>query len=305
MVELDQNNLNFSQENKEESNKNLTGTPEINSLSDTISDKADLLQETSSINKLDEPTMEVHKHPHHVTHKKKWPEYLLEFFMIFFAVFMGFIAENIREQSADHKREIEYINSLINDLKTDTTKINKDYVEFERNDLMHDTLIAIFPFLLDNTSDVLVDNKKTKFKQFYTQLKSESGGFPDFIYTDATIQQLKNSGGFRLLTSRETIDSIMAYDAIVKEVLIYQNQLQVFQNDLDKYDQEIFNFREMTDDSTFKPDWLLTHDKMILIKYDNKVISYYSLYENTKDELIKLKLEAKTLLTYLSQKYQR
>ena len=23
--------------------------------------------------------MEVHKHPHHITHKKKWGEYLLEF----------------------------------------------------------------------------------------------------------------------------------------------------------------------------------------------------------------------------------
>ena len=28
-------------------------------------------------------TMEVQKHPHHVTHKKKWTEYLLEFFMLF------------------------------------------------------------------------------------------------------------------------------------------------------------------------------------------------------------------------------
>ncbi len=33
--------------------------------------------------------MEVH-HPHHVTHKKKWTEYLLEFFMLFLAVFLGF-----------------------------------------------------------------------------------------------------------------------------------------------------------------------------------------------------------------------
>ena len=41
--------------------------------------------------------MEVHKHPHHVTHKKKWVEYVLEFVMLFFAVFLGFIAENIRE----------------------------------------------------------------------------------------------------------------------------------------------------------------------------------------------------------------
>ena len=38
--------------------------------------------------------MEVHKHPHHVTHKKKWAEYLLEFFMLFLAVFLGFLAEN-------------------------------------------------------------------------------------------------------------------------------------------------------------------------------------------------------------------
>ena len=45
--------------------------------------------------------MEVHKHPHHVTHKKKWPEYLLEFLMLFLAVFLGFVAENIRENNVN------------------------------------------------------------------------------------------------------------------------------------------------------------------------------------------------------------
>src|SRR5438876_3979316 len=38
--------------------------------------------------------MEIHKHPHHVTQKKKWEEYLLEFLMLFLAVFLGFLAEN-------------------------------------------------------------------------------------------------------------------------------------------------------------------------------------------------------------------
>ncbi len=35
-----------------------------------------------SLIEINQPTtnMEVHKHPHHVTHKKKWGEYLLEFF---------------------------------------------------------------------------------------------------------------------------------------------------------------------------------------------------------------------------------
>jgi len=39
--------------------------------------------------------MEVHKHPHNVTHKKKWGEYFLEFLMLFLAVFLGFVAENM------------------------------------------------------------------------------------------------------------------------------------------------------------------------------------------------------------------
>ncbi len=34
--------------------------------------------------------MEVH-HPHHVTLKKKWTEYFLEFFMLFPAVFSGLL----------------------------------------------------------------------------------------------------------------------------------------------------------------------------------------------------------------------
>src|SRR5438045_4515296 len=68
--------------------------------------------------------MEVHKHPHHVTHKKRWTEYLLEFFMLFLAVFLGFIAENIREHVVEHDRSKEYAISLAEDLHNDTTSIN-------------------------------------------------------------------------------------------------------------------------------------------------------------------------------------
>ncbi len=37
-------------------------------------------------------TMEVHHHGH-VHEKKKWKEYLFQFFMLFLAVFCGFLAE--------------------------------------------------------------------------------------------------------------------------------------------------------------------------------------------------------------------
>jgi hypothetical protein len=42
--------------------------------------------------------MEVHKHPHGVRYKKKWGEYVLEFLMIFLAVFLGFLTENMKEK---------------------------------------------------------------------------------------------------------------------------------------------------------------------------------------------------------------
>src|SRR4029078_8969649 len=68
--------------------------------------------------------MEIHKHPHHVTHKKKWPEYLLEFFMLFLAVFLGFLAENYRETIVNKEKEHHYMQNMIADLKADTADVN-------------------------------------------------------------------------------------------------------------------------------------------------------------------------------------
>jgi len=45
--------------------------------------------------------MEVHHHPE--VEKKGFKEYLLEGLMIFLAVTMGFIAENIRENISEHR----------------------------------------------------------------------------------------------------------------------------------------------------------------------------------------------------------
>src|SRR6476660_6301531 len=71
--------------------------------------------------------MEVHKHPLHVTHKKKWSEYLLEFFMLFLTVFLGFIAENIREHIVENERGKQYMESLLVDLQNDTASFNAGF----------------------------------------------------------------------------------------------------------------------------------------------------------------------------------
>ena len=66
--------------------------------------------------------MEVHHHPH--VEKKSFKEYLLEGLMIFLAVSMGFIAENIREHFSDKAKEKEYMVSLIRDISKDSSSIN-------------------------------------------------------------------------------------------------------------------------------------------------------------------------------------
>src|ERR1700690_537929 len=74
--------------------------------------------------KQDPVNMEVHHHPdlHHKT--KKWKEYFLEFLMIFLAVAMGFIAENIREHFADKEKEKQSIETIITGIASDTTQLN-------------------------------------------------------------------------------------------------------------------------------------------------------------------------------------
>src|SRR3954464_6088157 len=94
-------------------------------LSEDLSEQGNTSIGTDTININSEiENMEVHKHPHHVTHKKKWGEYLLEFLMIFFAVTMGFFAEQIREGFVESRHEKEYMVSLVKDLESDTLQIS-------------------------------------------------------------------------------------------------------------------------------------------------------------------------------------
>lgn len=86
--------------------------------------------------------MEVHHHPE--VEKKGFKEYILEGLMIFLAVFMGFIAENIREKVTDHEREKQYMESLVKDLASDTASLKAG---FPLKDERLKSIDSIFMFL--------------------------------------------------------------------------------------------------------------------------------------------------------------
>src|SRR5450755_1114446 len=93
--------------------------------SENLSDDITPTTDSKTINPNQETeNMEVHKHPHHLTHKKKWIEYLLEFLMIFLAVFLGFLAEYQLEHVIEKQRANDFALSLQRDLVTDTAVFN-------------------------------------------------------------------------------------------------------------------------------------------------------------------------------------
>src|SRR5678815_2052967 len=89
--------------------------------------------------------MEVHHHSHPTgagSHKK-WSHYFWEFLMLFLAVFCGFLAENKREHIIEHKREHQYMFSLITDLKTDTARLSEVHRFAQKQINNYDSLLRL------------------------------------------------------------------------------------------------------------------------------------------------------------------
>lgn len=139
--------------------------------------------------------MEVHKHPHHVLHKKKWGEYLLEFILLFLAVFLGFIAENLREHQVEKERASELAHSFYNELKADSIAFHTVMQNRERKN-------AAFVFLKKYFRDSsLVHCSKGFAINFCYCFATFSPSV--FQPKDAILEQLKNSGSLRYFKNQE------------------------------------------------------------------------------------------------------
>ena len=146
--------------------------------------------------------MEVHTHSH--TPRNKWTHYLWEFIMLFLAVFCGFLAENQREHLVEHQREKQYIRSLLEDLKQDTSALSQNIKSRERRRISADSLIDELSFPISN---------ETQNSIYFNANRLTSLAI--FNYSNSTIQQLKNSGLMRLIRKSDVVNSINSYDLLV------------------------------------------------------------------------------------------
>ncbi|WP_373520086.1 hypothetical protein [Aquiflexum sp.] len=137
--------------------------------------------------------------------KRNWSSYIKEFFMLFLAVFCGFLAENYRESLSAQKIEKEYILSLVEDLKTDTTNLSL-YINFRKEKSV----------LMDSLAEMILSDQRTLFGNQIYFLARQVFNEQAFFYADGTIQQLKNAGNLRLLKKRNVVNSLLTYEKKVK-----------------------------------------------------------------------------------------
>lgn len=145
--------------------------------------------------------METHAQDLHKAPGHGWKHYFFEFFMLFLAVFCGFLAENWREHIVEQEREKQYIESLVADLKSDQEVLFKHIADVKASTLMMDSLIAIL-----NSPSQVVDNTGRLYylARLAPRLKPLSTN-------SRTFEQLKNSGNFRLIKKLGTSNKIMTY----------------------------------------------------------------------------------------------
>jgi hypothetical protein len=225
--------------------------------------------------------MEVH-HPHlHHREKKKFKEYLFEFFMIFFAVTAGFFAENFRENITNNEHEEQYIHSMVEDLKDDTAQMHSVLAKDSLTIKGIDSLLTLLEKPLNaSTNNAIV-------KDAYYLYDMYTGYFPIVSFNDRTLTQLKSSGGMRLIRNQAASDSIIIYDRNSKSCTDQGKAVLQTMFELYKYSYKIFDQKYLR--------------KIIDLKVSNRPPSKIEVFQLLGDSLAFLTTNKGIITEYYNQ----
>jgi hypothetical protein len=172
--------------------------------------------------------MEVH-HPHHPSHKKKISEYFLEFFMLFFAVTLGFFAENYREHTIiDHRMQENY-QAIVVDLKQDNNKIDSIFKEAEKGVNLISLSFMLYEYKKDKLSE----------KQLIDSIDN-LGTIPSYttlFINNTTFKNMQSSGLLSYVGNKDLKSKLSYYYEVLFKKLNDNNKLfdDVGINYFDKY----------------------------------------------------------------------
>ena len=240
-------------------------------------------------------------HPPHLHHppKKKLSHHFYEFFMLFLAVFCGFLAENKREHYVEHKREKEYIFSLISDLKKDTAALRQTIRSNYQIQKNYDSLWTILK--------KPVEAQKGNLLYYYF---IPTTYYESFHASKGTIKQL-NSGALRLIKNHPAVDSITSYYNSVESA---EGQFNTYMRYFDQYHEDAFRIFDYGQIDTFFYSrskllsssvnlTLLTKDPVPIHILFNKLYALSFIVGSYIDQLEGIERQSTATLIFLQKEY--
>lgn len=156
---------------------------------------SDFKSQTSSTPEESEPApMEVHHHAH-IHSKSKWKEYIFQFFMLFLAVFCGFLAEYQLEHKIERERAKELARNLYDELKNDSISIQQKTQNRIKQENAQKYLMKYF------ADSSLTNVSKTFQINFLLGTATRTPSI--FEARTIVLEQLKNSGSLRYFKNEE------------------------------------------------------------------------------------------------------
>ena len=134
-----------------------------------------------------------------VSPKKKWYVYFIDFIMLFVAVTLGFLAENVRDQQTDKNREISYLKNVHEDLLVDINRF--EFVMSANN----------WRLLMLDSLHMEINKVSPDLPSLYYYLRNLALR-TTFESSHLGLDQIKASGGFRLIQNAKIIAGIQDYE---------------------------------------------------------------------------------------------
>ncbi len=248
--------------------------------------------------------MEVHHHPH--VEKKGFKEYFLEFIMIFLAVTLGFFAESLREHINDHAKSEQYIQSLVEDLESDTARMG-DIIQFDEAKITGlNSMYQCYDTVTNNLKATSCMGELIKFSKVNRP----------FLSNDRTTRELANAGGYRLL-DKEDADSILAYERMYRDDYDFQTTVyQEAQDNVRNTLNELANFKIVSPlenvsslngndigSSSLNGPVLFSGDRKLLNKWFNQLQLYLRVTKAQSTLLNILRAKATSVITFYKSKH--
>ena len=227
--------------------------------------------------------------------------------MLFLAVFCGFLAEYQLEHKIERDREKQFMQTMAEDLKSDSAQLNRLIKSRKSRIRELDTLFHIIA-----NDEYLKEGRKV-----YELYEFSYWDILRFFPSDRTMQQLKNGANLRLIRKKNVSNALIKYDVWVRNRKEYESLQVELANQINQHLEKLLDpliiekatkayaDKQLVSDTIVKRNGrmnlpptipiskLADADKKLFLKYINQVKTIY--LEYIRDTMSEKKLAEETL----------